>query len=192
MPGKNNFGVPSGYGAAVLDAYYNVTPDAWSTFYDTKWLSQSFTAGKPRLKKVRVMLCRTDAIAGTVVVSIYASAGGAVDEPSGPVLASATMPATDVVKYSVNNAGLWYDFLFDLALTVGNQYCIVGKCTGTTFPDVIYWRDDQTHVYGIQGACNSTDSGSSWASFAEVLQFETYGALLVTHPPGYVNGYHVP
>ena len=129
----------------------------------TTWLAQTFTTDVSgyTILGVRVMLYRSSTI-GTITVSLKAT--DVNGHPTGADLALATIDGSIADAIQTETSGDFYDFMFaaGYALSPTTKYAIVLSVSS----DAIYWRYNTSGLYAGGNREHSTNSGSSWTSYA--------------------------
>ena len=152
-------------GVTLDDSEVSITGAADTSFTDTTWLAQPFTAGATaRLTKVDINLKNTNGGTGTVLVEIYTDSSGA----PGTKLAGSSIAASDI-----GDSYEYHTARFASAPAISS---------GTTYWIVVHIQPDATNDYLWSRTTNSADamvgdnSGSTWTGLAFSLNFRQYYA----------------
>lgn len=153
--------------------YYNTGDDNHIWLYGSNWAAQTFTPSVAHtITSVKLKLFRSGA-PGTVTVSIRATSGG---QPTGSDLCSGT---TSGDTLTTSAPGAWREITLGsgYGLSAGTTYAIVVRATSGAWGNHVLWRADTSPTYYGGGMWVwSTNSGSSWSSYANYdLMFEEWG-----------------
>jgi hypothetical protein len=183
-------------GAGTPDQSSTGSPSSYDYLGQPAWeVGQTFTAGMTGLlDRVDIYMNREAITPDAPVTVAIESASGNL--PTGTILASAAVPATDVPQTDGHSAG-WVTVTFSLPATVnaGTQYALVLSSTATTSHPYRTWVDKGNGYAGGQyshrpngssGAFTTEPTGCSapCANAAYDLLFKTYVAQPVPHPLG--------
>jgi len=153
--------------------YYNTGDDNHIWLYGSNWAAQTFTPSIAHtITSVKLKLFRSGA-PGTVTVSIRATSGG---QPTSSDLCSGT---TSGDTLTTSAPGAWREITLGsgYGLSAGTTYAIVVRATSGDSSNYVWWRVDTSPTYYGGGMWVwSTNSGSSWSSYANYdLMFEEWG-----------------
>lgn len=161
----------------TIESYTTANNSSNANVAGTVWRGQSFTVGTTGTdgvywcNAVRLSFIGEGTQTGTVTVSIKAS--GALGEPIGNDLASATILASDVITGSL----AWYTLAFSspCELEAGTTYVIVVRCPAATTNNGIAWERDLESTY--TGGSNWLGNGFYWSVQSNDHLFYVYGVL---------------
>jgi len=158
---------------ATLYENYNTGDENRESFYGAKWNGQTFTPSVAhKITSVKLKIARF-ASPGTITVGIRATDGSG--HPTGSDLCSGT---TDGNTLTTAAEGEWREITLGAGydLSADAKYAIVARALTGDASNLVFWRKDTSvPTYGGGNEEKSTDSGSSWNSFAPDYMFEDWG-----------------
>jgi PKD repeat protein len=178
--------VSSGGTVVVFEQYLN-GPDI-DNLVGSTWKAYTFTPTVSHSAiRVSLELELAGTPAGNVTVSIRAT--DASGKPTGPDLASASIPC------SIGTSLAWYDFALSAAvqLTAGVKYAIVIRAPSMTGSNYIWYAMDRAGSYTGGSGYQSSNSGSSWSALATFdCVFKIWGTTTGGFSPGSQHTATVP
>lgn len=165
--------------------------DDGETVDNTQWTGQSFTiAGFDFLTKFRFHITgfqNSVTPAQQIIMEFYAADAGSL--PTGPLLASQTITYGDLfnslpVDLRTVDKNVFIDFDIQLPVTDTNEYVVT---IGSDLGGNITLANEDPGTYAGGTRINSNDSGRTWATAAEDLQFEVYGTTEKTSGEVYIS-----
>lgn len=147
------------------------TYDSRTEVYGSYWSGQTFIPSiAHRITSVKLKLWRHGS-PGTITVSIRATSGG---RPTGGDLCSGTTNGNTLSSEYTQPTWREISLGDGYNLAADTQYAIVVRAPdGDSNNDVDWWKNGDIYAGGTR--VRSTDSDSSWTSFAGDLAFEEWG-----------------
>jgi hypothetical protein len=162
-----------------LYEYYNTGDNDYTTFYDTKWVAQTFTPSiTHNITIVRLKLSH-EGEPGAITVSIRVT--NATGQPTGGDLCIGTTDGDNLPEYYTEGEWRYITFNSTYSLSASTKYAIVVRALGADgWSDDGCWREDYTSPSYSGGSQQiSTDSGSTWEGYvAYDFMFEEYATLI--------------
>jgi hypothetical protein len=160
----------------TLDQSFTSTSDTGVAFYQAIQLAQTFTAGRTGILPEVDLSLELEVGGNPPPLTVEIETVDANHQPSGTVLASATIPASAVVP----GVFRWTPAVFSAPAFVvaGTQYAIVLSNPDNTTPEggKIFVAQYGANTYSGGYALDSMDSGATWSDFQKgfALSFKTY------------------
>jgi len=159
---------------ATLYEYYNTGDDGGTNINDAaKWMAQTFTpATAHKITSVKLKLYRVGS-PGTITVSIKAT-----DENGHPTGADLCSGTTDGDTLTDSSPGEWREITLGAGydLSADTKYAIVVRAANANTDNRFYWRLNTTGSYAGGNTEYSSNSGSSWTTYADYdYMFEDWG-----------------
>lgn len=136
--------------------------------YDSYWQSQTFTVGTTgpnenfTLNEIHGLFQRAGS-PGTMTVELYAVDGSG--HPTGSVLSSGTINANTFDQYGAVEETIT---MSEYELQASTEYAIVCHIAGGDAVNCVLWQYNSSGGYSGGNIEESTDSGSSWTTHADI------------------------